>query len=282
MGETLRQSAPGEPGDFISHYDLRIEFEQDADKQNFERTYPAPDLPKQLPLDLLESRHIYAPLFQSAENKGVTQGLRLKTLSISPDALNPGERKFVQDLHTFLANPVNQGRLKAFDFYLMRNVESLRSVGVYLDTETRAYYPDFVLWAVSDKKTHVLLVDPKGQSGIQSWDSLDTFNAKVKLAKSQDLLDLANKLTSQTKKAFKVDSFILLRKSSPLGTANGELYDLNDVMRLEEQHILHLNWAPADDKQRRVDEDGDTLPHPPDGRCYMERMLTCAGLLTAR
>jgi len=90
------------------------------------------------------------------------------------------------------------------------------------------------------------------------------------------------KLTSQTKKAFKVDSFILLRKSSPLGTANGELYDLNDVKRLEDQHILHLNWAPADDKQRRVDEDGDTLPHPPDGRCYMERMLTCAGLLTAR
>lgn len=282
MGEPLRQSAPGVPGDFVSHYDLRIEFDQDADKKNFERKYPSPQLPDQLPLDLLESRHVYAPLFQSAENKEVSKVFKFKTLSISPDALNPGERKFVQDLHIFLANPVNQGSLKAFDFYLMRNVESLRSVGVYLDTETRAYYPDFVLWAVSDKKTHVLLVDPKGQSGIKNWDSLDAFNAKVKLAKSQDLLDLGNRLTAQAKKTFKVDSFILLRKSSPLGTAKGSIYKLADVQRLEALHILHLNWAPADEKGRRVDEDGDALPDPPDQRCYLERMFVCAGMLQMR
>lgn len=282
VGEPLRQSAPGEPGDFISHYDLRIEFDQDADKQHFERTYPAPDLPKQLPLDLLESRHVYAPLFQSSENKAVGKAFKFKTLAISPDALNPGERKFVQDLHTFLANPVNQGRLKAFDFYLMRNVESLRSVGVYLDAETRAYYPDFVLWAVSDKKTHVLLVDPKGQSGIKNWDSLDAFNAKVKLAKSQDLLDLAARLTSQTKKTFNVDSFILLRKSSPLGTAKGALYNNDDVERLEDMHILHLNWAPKNEQGKCLDEDGDTLPNPPDDRCYLERMFACAQVLPSR
>jgi hypothetical protein len=280
MGEPLRQSAPGVPGDFVSHYDLRIEFDQDADKQNFERKYPSTQLPEQLPLDLLESRHIYAPLFQSAENKEVSTAFKFKTLAISPDALNPGERKFVQDLHTFLANPVNQGRLKAFDFYLMRNVESLRSVGVYLDTETRAYYPDFVLWAVGDKRTHVLLVDPKGQSGIKNWDSLDSVNAKVKLAKSQDLQDLANQLTSQAKKKFKVDSFILLRKSSPLGKAvNGSHYKIDDVQQLEDLHILHLDWAPADEKGRTVDEDGDALPPPPEHRCYVERMLTRAEVL---
>lgn len=282
MGEPLRQSVPGVPGDFISHYDLRIEFDKDIDKQNFERQYPSPRVPEQLPLNLLESRHIYAPLFQSSENKTVRKDFTFKTLAISPDALNPGERKFVQDLHSFLTNPVNQGRLKAFDFYLMRNVESLRSVGVYLDTETRAYYPDFVLWAVSDKKTHVLLVDPKGQSGIKNWDSLDAFNAKVKLAKSQDLVDLANKLTSLAKKPFKVDSFILLRKSSPLGTARGEHYNVQDVQRLEELHILHLNWTPTDERGKFLDEDGDTLPHPPDHRCYLERMFACAGMLPTR
>jgi hypothetical protein len=279
MGEPLRQSNPGAPGDFISHYDLRIEFDQEADKQNFERKYPSPRLPEQLPLDLQESRHIYAPLFQSSENKAASKAFKFKTLAISPDALNPGERKFVQDLHTFLANPVNQGRLKAFDFYLMRNVESLRAVGVYLEAETRTYYPDFVLWAVSDKKTHVLLADPKGQSGIKNWDSLDAFNAKVKLARSQDLLDLGNRLSSQTRKPFKVDSFILLRKSSPLGTARGSLYNPADVQRLEEMHILHLNWAPANEQQKYLDEDGDALPPPPDYRCYVERMFRCAGLL---
>ncbi|MDP2417252.1 MAG: hypothetical protein Q8M33_07190, partial [Hydrogenophaga sp.] len=282
MGEPLRQSAPGVPGDFVSHYDLRIEFDKEADKQGFESRYPSPLLPEQLPLDLQQSRHIYTPLFQSPENQAVRQGFKFKTLSISPDALNPGERKFVQDLHTFLADPVRQSRLKAFDFYLMRNVESLRSVGVYLDSETRAYFPDFVLWAVSNKKTHVLLVDPKGQSGIQNWHSLESFNAKVSLAHSQDLLDLAQQLTSREGKAFKVDSFILLRKSSPLGrAANGSHYKLDDVEKLERLHILHLDWAPNDASQNRpLDEDGQALPQPPSGRCYVERMFDRAGLPT--
>lgn len=279
IGEPLRQSSPGAPGDFVSHYDLRLEFGQEADKQGFERQFPSPQLPTQLPLDLLESRHIYAPLFQSAENKGVTHGLRLKTLSISPDALNPGERKFVQDIHNFLANPVNQGRLRAFDFYLMRNVESLRSVGVYLETETRAYYPDFVLWAVSDKKTHVMLVDPKGQSGIQDWNSLEAFNAKVAIAKNGDLVELANKLTSHAGKAFAVDSFILLRKSSPLGQAKGDYYNEKEANDMEKLHVLHLNWSPVDEHGNRVDEAGDYVPLPPEGRCYVERMLACAGVL---
>lgn len=282
LGEPLRQTAPGEPGDFVSHYDLRLEFDKEVDKLDFERSYPSPQLPKQLPLDLLESRHIYAPLFQSAENQGVKQGLRFKTLSISPDALNPGERKFVQDLHAFLANPVNQGRLKAFDFYLMRNVESLRSVGVYLPTETRAYYPDFVLWAVSAKKTHVLLVDPKGQSGIQDWHSLKAFNAKVELAKSADLVELSNKLSSHAGKPFKVDSFILLRKSSPLGQAKGEHYDEKLVEDMQARHVLHLDWAPADESGRRVDEEGEAVPMPPQQLCYLERMFGCADLLRSR
>lgn len=282
MGEPLRQSVPGEPGDFVSHYDLRLEFDLQAQQHDFEYQYPAPQLPTQLTLDLLESRHIYAPLFQSAENKDVKQGFKFKTLSISPDALNPGERKFVQDLHTFLANPVNRGRLRAFDFYLMRNVESLRSVGVYLDTETRAYYPDFVLWAVSTKKTHVLLVDPKGQSGIQDWNSLKTFNAKVDLAKSTDLLELANKLGAHAGKNFKVDSFILLRKSSPLGRANGAHYDEKLVEAMQAQHVLHLDWAPADENARRVDEEGVSVPMPPQQLCYVERMFGCADLLNTR
>lgn len=280
FGEPLRQSAEGESGDFINHYDLRIEFDKEADKAKFEATYPSPNLPTQLPLTLRESRHLYAPLLKNAEDKEVKLCFTFKTLSISPDALNPGERKFVQDLHVFLSNPVNQGRLRKFDFYLMRNVESLRSVGVYLDSETRAYYPDFVLWAVSDKKTHVLLVDPKGQSGIQNWESLkDPYNAKVALATSPELLELARQLTSVSGKAAKVDSFILLRKTSPLGRANGAHYDLAQVEDMQRRHVMHLNWAPANEQGGRFDEEGNPVSQPPDQRCYVERMLACAGLL---
>ncbi|MDP2432707.1 MAG: DEAD/DEAH box helicase family protein [Pseudomonadota bacterium] len=280
FGEPLRQSADGEPGDFISHYDLRIEFEKEADKAKFEAAYPSPGLPTQLPLTFQEPRHLYAPLLKNAEDKEVKQGFTFKALSISPDALNPGERKFVQDLHVFLGSPVNQGRLRKFDFYLMRNVESLRSVGVYLDSETRAYYPDFVLWAVSDKKTHVLLVDPKGQSGIQNWESLkDPYNAKVALATSPDLVELAKRLASISGKAAKVDSFIVLRKTSPLGRAKGAHYDLAQVEDMQRRHVMHLDWAPADEHGRRFDEEGDAVSDPPDQQCYVERMFACAGLL---
>lgn len=278
--EPLVQDTKDQPGDFIDHYDVRLEFEKEADQKAFESSYPAPRVPVQLTLDLQETRHIYAPLLKDRQDKDVAK-LRYKGIAISPDALNPGERKFVQDLHVFLAHPVQQGRLKGFDFYLMRNVESLRSVGVYLDTETRAYFPDFVLWAVGKDRTHILLIDPKGQSGIQDWHSLKAVNAKVALAQSRDLTELARKLTAEAGRRCKVDSFILLRKSSPLGRANGGLYDVNIVDEMQRRHVLHLNWAP-DDEGTRLDEDGDALPAPPDGRCYLERMLTCAGVLNER
>lgn len=195
--------------------------------------------------------------------------------------LNPGERKFVEDLHGFLSDQAWQARLKGFDFYLMRNVESLRSVGVYLDTESRAYFPDFVLWAVSDKKTHILLIDPKGQTGIMNWDSLSVgANAKVDLAKSSDLSELGQKLFTATGKPCQVSSFILLRKSSPLGKATGSSHDASRVAEMEERHVLRLDWAPKINGQR-IDEDGDRASDPPDGRCYLERMLTLAKIMTA-
>lgn len=275
IAEPLVQAQPGQPGDFISHYDLRLAFETEAEKSVFERKHQSPKLPDQLQLALDGSRHIYAPLYRDAKDRGVSK-LKLKTISISPDALNPGERKFVEDLHGFLADPARKGAFKDFTFYLMRNVESLRSIGVYLDTESRAYFPDFVLWAVGSKQTHILLVDPKGQSGIMDWNSLTSgYNAKVALAGSADLAELGQKLTAATKRPCKVSSFILLRKSSPLGKANGTAYDAKVVSAMERCGVLHLNWAPKID-QKRVDEDGDSLPLPPDGRSYLDRMFKIA------
>lgn len=143
---------------------------------------------------------------------------------------------------------------------------------------TRAYFPDVVLWAVGKSLTHILLVDPKGQSGIHNWESLKDVNAKVALAHSGVLPELALALGRGTTRRFKVDSFILLRKSSPLGKPNGSLYDPKVITDMKGKHVLHLHWAP-EVNGRRVDEDGDKLPPPPDERCYVERMLECAGLI---
>lgn len=281
IAEPLAQAQPGQPGDFISHYNLRLSFEKEADKTAFEAKFPSPSLPPQLELPLDGSRHVYAPLYRDGKDEDV-RNLKLKTIAISPDALNSGERKFVEDLHGFLEEPTWQSRLSAFDFYLMRNVESLRSVGVYLDTETRAYFPDFVLWAVGSKRTHIILVDPKGQSGIIDWNSLTTgSNAKVALAKSPDLAQLGRELGTKLSMECRISSFIVLRKSSPLGKANGTHYDPAVITTMQDKHVLHLDWAPKI-KGQRLDEDGDRVPTPPDGRCYVERMFTLAQILEDR
>ena len=71
-----------------------------------------------------------------------------------------------------------------------------------------------------------------------------------------------------------------MRKSSPLGKPKGSMYDKKIIDEMVRKHVLHLHWAP-DVNGKRVDEDGDMVPPPPEERCYLERMLTCAGLLEA-
>jgi len=281
--ELLVQAVAGGPGDFIAGYSLKFGFSTEAEKAAFESTYPSPNLPSQLELKLEEPHHpyqphIYKPLYRNGDDTGVAR-LNFKDLSISPDALNPGERKFVDDLHAYLKDPARHGRAAKYSFYLMRNVESLRSVGVYLDTEARAYFPDFVLWVVGKKETTVLLIDPKGQSGILDLNSLTSgANAKVKLAHSGHLAELARRLSVAITPARKVavHSFILLRDSSPLGKLAGAgsaatTIELQTVADMERRHVLRLDWASQD-------EQGNTRTAPQD-RCYIERMFALAGVL---
>lgn len=279
--EPLVQAEAGVPGDFIGGYSIKFGFKTEAEKTTFETNYPSPALPPQLGLKLEEPHHpyqphIYKPLFRDAADAGV-KGLNFKELSISPDALNPGERKFVDDLHTYLQDPARHGWAGKYGFYLMRNVESLRSVGVYLDTEARAYFPDFVLWIIGKRETTVLLIDPKGQSGIQDMHSLQSgTNAKVKLAHSGHLDELARQLASvaSPSRKIRVHSFILLRDSSPLGKLAGAIattVELQTIADMERHHVLRLDWSSHD-------ENGNTRASP-DDRCYLERMFTLAGLL---
>jgi hypothetical protein len=280
FGEPLVQAAEGVPGDFIAGYSIKFGFQSEAEKTAFETRYPSPTLPSQLELKLEQPHHpyqphIYKPLFKDGADAGV-QGLNFKELSISPDALNPGERKFVDDLHEYLKDPARHGWAAKYGFYLMRNVESLRSVGVYLDTEARAYFPDFVLWVVGKRETTVLLIDPKGQSGIQDMHSLKSgINAKVKLAHSGHLQELARQLADaiSPRRKILVHSFILLRDSSPLGKLAGTTattIELDTIQEMQRNHVLRLDWASHDEKE-------NTRTAPED-RCYMERMFALAGI----
>jgi len=260
----------GGKGDFIDGYTATIEFASQEKKEAFETEYPD-GIPEQLKLSFNDPRLVYQPLLR-AGNDSDKRELSWKQINISPDSLNPGERKFVSDLHDYLNNPVNRGAYDKHEFYLLRNVESLRSAGVYLENETRAFFPDFILWVIHKDWTHILLIDPKGQTGITDWVKLEE-NEKVKVAHSGHLKELARKLTDINKRPFKVDSFILLRDSSPLGTLVSLMptpEEEKNIERLQAKHVLRLDWHERD-------EAGNKKANYWNGRTYLDVMFSVIG-----
>ncbi|MBK9334977.1 MAG: hypothetical protein IPM96_21890 [Ignavibacteria bacterium] len=72
--------------------------------------------------------HIYEPLLR--DNKSVLND----DLKLTPDKLNDGEKKFVRDFAEYI-NKI-PAKFKNYDVYLMRNVESLKSIGIYLNDDS--------------------------------------------------------------------------------------------------------------------------------------------------
>jgi hypothetical protein len=270
--ETVRQSVAGEPGDFIDRYTLTYEFEKDEERSVFEQTS---GLREQLELCFREPQepyHIYEPLLKDVEEK-LLKKHKLQRIGISPDKLNDGERKFLRDILSFIdTNYCRDHR----EFYLMRNVESLRSIGLYLEGETRVFYPDFVLWVVDDKahKTTLVLFDPKGQTGIVKEDDLglngvDGMNDKVRVATSGQLSELARQMRKQTGRQWDIYSFILLRDKSPLGRWKGSAPTDKEMEMAEamiQKGVLRLDWHPKNEQGQ------DSVPLR-DGSSYLSRIF---------
>jgi hypothetical protein len=245
---TLRQSNANVRGDFIDRYAMTYEFRKDEKRRQFENN---PLWRKKLEKELKEATtpyHIYDPLFRESTEL-LLKEYNLQRIGLSPDKLNPGECKFLRDILQFIETNYSKNHQ---EFYLMRNVESLRSIGLYLEGETRVFYPDFVLWIVDDKtkKTTLVLFDPKGQTGIVKKDDLgiqgpDGMNDKVRVATSGQLLELARELELRTKRHWLIRSYILLRDSSPLGRFKGSSptdLEMELVEAMVGKGVLRLDW----------------------------------------
>lgn len=270
--DTVRQSVPGQPGDFIDRYSITYEFATNEGRHDF---LEAPSALQQLWSGLKETHghyHIYEPLLSEPPDALLKQH-KLRRIGISPDKLNSGERKFLRDVLAFIdANYSRDHR----EFYLMRNVESLRSIGIYLEGETRVFYPDFVLWIVDEKanRTSLALFDPKGQTGIVNEDDLglrglDGMNDKVRVASSGQLKELAKRLEAETGRQWGVHSFILLRDKSPLGKWKGAS-PTDKEMELAEamirRGVLRLDWHSEN-------EQGQASTPLRDGSSYLSRIF---------
>ena len=210
-------------------------------------------------------RHIYEPLIRPQEDVEY----QYRDVKMSPDRLNAGEKKFVEDLTDYIKRYYGQN--ERYDFYLMRNVQK---IGIYLESDAGSYYPDFVLWVLDTRQdtTHILFIDPKGEREIIGGTKGNyKSHPKVKLArKSEDetLGTLEKRLEAKEGRKFCLNSFLLLRDSSELGKDEPIKWVEENMLAY---NIFRLNWHERT-------EDGSTSRLFRDRKSYLDLMFEKAGI----
>ena len=89
------------------------------------------------------------------------------------------------------------------------------------------------------------------------------------MATGGHLKDLARKLSARHGKPFKVDSFILLRDSSPMGNLKAQTPDHQELAMIEQmkaKHALRLDWHGKN-------EAGDRQSSHWGGKGYLEAIF---------
>ncbi len=99
-----------------------------------------------------------------------------KGVSVSPVALNEGEKDFTYDLKSYLERP--NTLLKGKKVYLLRNQSRGKGLGFFAEEN---FYPDFILWVIDGARQFVTFVDPKGLRNLSGLeDPKIMFHKKVK------------------------------------------------------------------------------------------------------
>jgi hypothetical protein len=259
--EELKQSTSAIKGDFIEKYTLVKSFklskkvgattkqktEKELNQEIADFTKTIRGIENTLIIDKI-GNHIYEPLLR--ENKLVLKD----DVKLTPDKLNDGEKKFVKDFAAYIKD--NLLKFKNFDVYLMRNVESLKSIGIYLNDDSEVFYPDFILWLIGKDKVYINFIDPKGQMGTKDF-ATEQYKEKVTIADKTNNPTLSNiekELKRIHKKEFILNSYILLRDSSLLGKEGKSIKADWKKENMISKNILRLDWHEFDEKENRTDQ----------------------------
>lgn len=100
-------------------------------------------------------QHLYQPLLH----------FKSDFVQVSPVSLNDGEKDFVLDLQNFYK--ANANFFAKQELYLLRNMSRGRGIGFF---EAGNFYPDFILWLLTQDKQYVTFVDPKGIRNLEGPD----------------------------------------------------------------------------------------------------------------
>lgn len=166
-------------------------------------------------------KHLYQPLI-----------IKSGEITTVPTGLNEGEEKFIRDLRGYFYNNRNRGDLKKLKFHVFRN---LSQKGVGLFAETNNFYPDFILYVMSDKKQKIVFIDPKGlvHSPGEVLPKIEINNILKNLEKKLKWNDVNIKLTS----------FIIAGKDSSFDKIRG----IGGMMTGEEFEKKHVVFQENDD-----------------------------------
>jgi hypothetical protein len=271
--ELLNQSTNNVKGDFIDKYFILKTIESTKElkgKTTFKKQKEIDDeviafeneidaIAESLKIETI-SNHIYNPLLREVRNN--VDGER--NLKITPDKLNAGEKKFIQDASNYFKD--NQD-FKEYEIYLMRNVETLKSIGIYLNDDSQVFYPDFILWMIKGGVININFIDPKGQMGMQDATTL-LDNEKVKIAdkaNNDTLVRLEKELSAKHNKPFILNSFLLLRDSSELGNHKSLDWVKENLIG---KNIFRLNWHETDEKENKI-----AIDKLPDNKSYLDLLI---------
>ena len=139
-----------------------------------------------------------------------------KLVEISPAPLNKSELAFVKDLRFFLRR--NPDFCENREVYLLRNLSRGRGVGFF---EAGNFYPDFILWLVSQGKQKILFIDPKGIRHL----SVD--NPKIQFFKT--IKEIEERLDDRN---VSLHSFII---------SNTQSTEMSRMWSISKQELEHLN-----------------------------------------
>lgn len=141
--------------------------------------------------------NLYNPVLYLAKNN--------VEISVSPVALNESENQFIQDLKKYVEETETFFADK--ELYIIRN-KSKKGIGFF---EEKGFYPDFIMWMISNSKQYITFVDPHGARNMSIEDDKVELHARIKdieLALGNNNVVLNSVILSPTKHSNLVEKHI--------------------------------------------------------------------------
>jgi hypothetical protein len=171
---------------------------------------------------ILFGQHLYQPLIY----------VNSDLIEVKPVSLNEGERDFVFDLQQYCSQ--NTPFFKAKELYLLRNMSRGRGIGFF---EAGNFYPDFILWLLSDGGQYISFIDPKGLRNLKGPDD-------PKIAFYKTIKSVENDLRAQDP-AVTLNSFIISNTRLPEiswwdGGMTKEQFEERNVFFMQEDKATYI------------------------------------------